>query len=242
VSKEFSAADLAGRTTLFRKEERSFSIGDRIVALKNDPKLDLQNGTLGVIRELDEKGAMLVDLGDRKVRLDLQKLRQVDHAYAVTIHKSQGSTVEHSIMYAPARHGKVLEKEPDLAPEDFGRTSYNALNVAVTRAHFGTRVFTNSIADLTRSVQTVDGKTSTLSRLREPERDISSGISEQNERRPKPELRMKIENLQRVMLRPEVGVQKIPSLGHVVPCISGAQIAGHGPRDCSAAKDSGATA
>jgi len=107
VSKEFSAADLAGRTTLFRKEERSFSVGDRIVALKNDAKLDLQNGTLGVIRELDEKGGMLVDLGERMVQLDLKKYRQVDHAYAVTIHKSQGSTVEHSIMYAPVRPEKV---------------------------------------------------------------------------------------------------------------------------------------
>ena len=219
VSKEFSAADLAGRTTLFREEERNFSVGDRIVALKNDAKLDLQNGTLGVIRELDEKGGMLVDLGERKVQLDLKKYRQVDHAYAVTIHKSQGSTVEHSIMYAPVRPEKVSEKEPDRAPEEYGRTSYNALNVAVTRARFGTRVFTNSIAGLTRSVETVDGKTSTLTRLREPERDLPRSFLEKNEVQPKRGLRMEIEILERAMLRPEAGVRRAPSLEHVVPML-----------------------
>ena len=219
VSKEFSAADLAGRTTLFRKEERSFSVGDRIVALKNDSKRDLQNGTLGIIRELDEKGGMLVDLGDRKVQLDLKNYRQIDHAYAVTIHKSQGSTVEHSIMYAPVRPEKVPGKEIDRAHEEYGRTSYNALNVAVTRARFGTRIFTNSIAGLTRSVEMVDGKTSTLTRLREPKRDLSPRIFDKNAERPKRELRMKIENLERAMLRPEAGVRKAPSLEHVVPML-----------------------
>ncbi|WP_214608074.1 MobF family relaxase [Geoanaerobacter pelophilus] len=224
VSKEFSAADLAGRTTLFRKEERRFSVGDRIVALKNDAKLDLQNGALGVIRELDDKGAMLVDLGDRQVRLDLEKYRQLDHAYAVTIHKSQGSTVEHSIMYAPVRPGKGPEKEIDGAAEEYGRTSYNALNVAVTRARFGTRVFTNSIEGLTRSVETVDGKTSTLAKVREPKRNISPVLLEKIEGRPGPGLSLKIENLQRVMLRPEAGVRKMPSLEHVVPML---RVPGH---------------
>ena len=218
VSKEFSAADLAGRTTLFRKEERSFSVGDRIVALKNDAKLDLQNGTLGVVQELDDRG-MLVDLGDRKVQLDLKKYRQIDHAYAVTIHKSQGSTVEYSIMYAPVRPEKMTEKEIDLAPEEYGRTSYNALNVAVTRARFGTRVFTNSIAGLTSSVEMVDGKTSTLTKLREPEHDISRSTMERIKTEPVRELQKSIGNLERVMLRPGEGVRKAPSLEHVLPTL-----------------------
>ena len=78
VSKEFSAAGLAGRTTLFREEGRSFSVGDRIVALKTDAKLDLQNGTLGVIRELDEKGGCWSSWKTGK-RLDLKTYRQIDH-------------------------------------------------------------------------------------------------------------------------------------------------------------------
>ena len=169
-----------------------------------------------MIRELDEKGGMLVDLGDRKVRLDLKTYRQIDHAFAVTSHQSQGSTVEHSTMYAPVRPDKFSEKEIDRAHEEYGRTSYKALNVAVTRARFGTRVFIISIAGLTRSAEVVDGKTSTLTRLREPEHVLSRSILERNDVQPRRELRMKIENLERVMLRPEAGVRKVPSMEHVV--------------------------
>ncbi|TSK07303.1 MAG: hypothetical protein FPO08_11875 [Geobacter sp.] len=61
VTKEFSAAEMAGKT-LYCEEERNFSAGDRVVLLKNDTKLDLQNG------------CALVDLGDRKVEIDLSQV------------------------------------------------------------------------------------------------------------------------------------------------------------------------
>ncbi|QWV98959.1 hypothetical protein KP003_06840 [Geomonas nitrogeniifigens] len=50
--------------------------------------------------------------------------------------------------------------------------SYNALNVAVTRARFGTRVFTNSIDDLERS-ELIDGKSSTRGKAMAPAREIT---------------------------------------------------------------------
>ncbi len=102
VTKEFSAAELPGRTTLLREEERSFSVGDRIVALKNDRGLGVQNGSLGGVREIDGT-RMRIDLEGREVTLDLTTYRHIDHAYAVTIQKSQGATLEHSILYAPVQ-------------------------------------------------------------------------------------------------------------------------------------------
>jgi len=77
--------------------------GNRIITLKNYRELGVRNGTLGVVRDLDEAGRVLVDMGGREVTLDLKKYRQVDHAYAVTIHKNQGATVEHSMMFALVR-------------------------------------------------------------------------------------------------------------------------------------------
>ena len=173
VTAEFSAAEMAGKTGLFREEQRNFAVGDRVVALKNDKKLDLENGDLGIIRELDPGGRAVLDLGGRRIELDLSRYRQVDHAYAVTYQKSQGSTVEYSIMVAPVRpepeRGKG-ESEPSPAGETYGHLSYNSLNVAVTRAQFGTHVFTNSLAGFTKAVQVVDINSSTLTQDLEPEK------------------------------------------------------------------------
>jgi hypothetical protein len=63
VTKDFSSVEMAGKTMLYREEERRFAIGDRIIALKNDRELRVQNGSLSVMKDLDEKGRALVDLG-----------------------------------------------------------------------------------------------------------------------------------------------------------------------------------
>ncbi|WP_224958372.1 ATP-dependent DNA helicase [Geomonas subterranea] len=184
VTKEFSAADMAGKTALYREEERHLSAGDRIVLLKNDSRLDVQNGTLGTIREIDLAGGALVDLDGRAVRIDLKRYRHLDHAYALTIYKSQGATVEHSILYAPCRSEEAKTRpaeERQAAPEEqYGRTTYNALNVAVTRAQYGTRIFTNSMEGLVRSVETVEEKSTTLQgRFAGTERRLGEKIGKQ---------------------------------------------------------------
>ena len=166
VTKNFPAAEMAGKTTAYREEERFFSAGDRIVALKNDRTLHLQNGSLGVVRSIDSDGVALVDFAGRQVALDLKRYPHLDHAYAVTIHKGQGATVEHSIWFAPVRTGRVERGEfGEKARESFGRASYNAFNVAVTRAQYGATVFTNSVSNLAREVEQVDVKSSSLNRV-----------------------------------------------------------------------------
>ena len=220
VQKEFSAAELAGKTSLYREEERRFAVGDRIVALKNEAKLDLQNGAMGTIRELDERGRALVDLGDRQVALDLTRYRQLDHAYAVTIHKSQGATVEHSIMFATVRpeREKMRGEEVEPSPaEPYGRASYNALNVAVTRAQFGAHVYTNSVQGLARSVELVDEKSSTLKKTPAPEREPGHEPPGRDWMR---ELEQKTRELERSIRGPrrEPGQEKIlPPIGVKLP-------------------------
>jgi conjugative relaxase-like TrwC/TraI family protein len=177
VTRTFSAQELAGKSALYREEERSFAAGDRIVALKNDRGLELRNGDLGTIRELDRGGKAVVDLGGRRVEIDLTRYRQVDHAYAVTIHKSQGATVEHSVMVALVRPAPAHGSDLETGRESYGHASYNALNVAVTRAQFGTHIFTNSVEGLAKAVETVDVKTSTLDRTREAAREVAHEVS-----------------------------------------------------------------
>jgi hypothetical protein len=78
-----------------RVEQRRFAVGDRIQFRARDRSLDVANGTLGTIKKLDhERAVATVEVGPRRFRLDLKEPRALDHAYAVTSHRSQGLSRE----------------------------------------------------------------------------------------------------------------------------------------------------
>ena len=81
----------------FRTEDdmRSFAPGDQVVFLKNENSLGVNNGMIGRIVEAGA-GRFVAEVGDEKtiVEIDQRFYRNVDHGYATTIHKSQGSTID----------------------------------------------------------------------------------------------------------------------------------------------------
>jgi exodeoxyribonuclease V alpha subunit len=77
-----------------RSGKRVFRLGDRIIHNKN--KGQLSNGDIGRITDIytDEDGTELARLAfpdGRHVEYNSDELEMVEHAYATTIHKSQGS-------------------------------------------------------------------------------------------------------------------------------------------------------
>lgn len=54
---------------LFNFRGNSFKIGDKVVCTKNDYDLDLRNGNIGIVKELNEK-RMVVDFDGREVPFD----------------------------------------------------------------------------------------------------------------------------------------------------------------------------
>lgn len=80
--------------------ERQFAAEDRILFLRNERSLGVKNGTLGTVEKAtaDQLNVRL-DSGAR-VEVDLKTYAHVDHGYAVTIHKAQGVTVDHSHILA----------------------------------------------------------------------------------------------------------------------------------------------
>jgi ATP-dependent exoDNAse (exonuclease V) alpha subunit len=87
-------------------EERSYgpvtvAVGDRVIARNNERDLDIDNGTRGTIRHLDERGIV--------IETDAHLIRElpagyvsehVEHAYALTGHGMQGTTVEQATVVA----------------------------------------------------------------------------------------------------------------------------------------------
>jgi exodeoxyribonuclease V alpha subunit len=80
-------------------------IGDRIIWTKNDYTLGIFNGTQGVVVNLRRgKGMDLILEDGREVEIESSKMVNVEVAYAMTIHKSQGSEWPYVIMVASSSH------------------------------------------------------------------------------------------------------------------------------------------
>jgi len=69
-----------------------FRIGDKVIQTSNNYDKEVFNGDIGRLRSLDkEEKRAVVRFGKREVIYDFGELDELELAYAITIHKSQGS-------------------------------------------------------------------------------------------------------------------------------------------------------
>lgn len=93
-----------------------YRVGDKILNLVNDIDNNIYNGDIGFIEEvnLDSKtDFIIINYYNHRVSYKRDNLITVTHAYAISIHKSQGSEFEHVIMpisnsYARMLYNKLL--------------------------------------------------------------------------------------------------------------------------------------
>jgi len=82
-------------------DERPYQAGDEIICLRNDYRLGVRNGDRATVERVDpDRRTMRVRLDDGLRTLPAQYLEagHVAHAYATTIHKSQGMTVDRCLV------------------------------------------------------------------------------------------------------------------------------------------------
>jgi exodeoxyribonuclease V alpha subunit len=110
---------IGGEGGEFRLGERAWRVGDRVVHTRNDYEKEVFNGDMGRVVHLDE-GGLVVDFGDRRVTYAPGELSDLLPAFAITVHRSQGS--EYDAVVLP------------LLPQHFLMLQRNLLYTAVTRA------------------------------------------------------------------------------------------------------------
>jgi len=90
---------------------RSFRVGDRVLQIRNNYEKDVFNGDLGWILNFDsEECELVVDFDGRKARYDLDELDELVPAYAISVHKSQGSEYPAVIMPVVTQHFMLLQR------------------------------------------------------------------------------------------------------------------------------------
>ncbi|MFH1680436.1 MAG: ATP-dependent RecD-like DNA helicase [Candidatus Eisenbacteria bacterium] len=103
-----------------RRDDRILRMGDKVIQLRNNYGLEVFNGDVGRIMDIDPSAEELeVFFGGRRVRYPFGHLDELTLAYAVSVHKSQGS--EYRAVVAP------------LLGEHFPMLQRNLLYTAITR-------------------------------------------------------------------------------------------------------------
>ena len=100
---------------------RVFRTGDRVMQIRNDYDRKVFNGDLGIVETIDtENHVVMVNFDGRLVSCETTQLEEVVHAYAISIHKSQGSEFPVVVIPLLMQHYMMLQR--------------NLLYTAVTRA------------------------------------------------------------------------------------------------------------
>ena len=94
------------------KEKCNVYRGDRILVLKNNYDLDIFNGNVGEVLEVNSKDKSIVaDFGHGEVEIKDKALEDLDLGYAISTHKSQGSTLPYVVCCIDNTHYVMLNRE-----------------------------------------------------------------------------------------------------------------------------------
>ena len=122
----------------------AMAVGEMVMFTKGDRDLGVKNGTTGTVSNLHE-GTVTVTLENGRTtefsaRQDADKGTHVDYGYAVTVHKSQGMTVDQSFVLA----------DPGMTKENLG--------VAMTRHRHEANIYASAeqFADMAAMVKALD--------------------------------------------------------------------------------------
>jgi AAA domain len=135
-------------------EDRVFSIGDRvetraIIRLPDQEMKRIDNGTQGIITEIDEQGAKVRwTRTGKESYLKNDDIRFVDHAYAHTSYKEQGATNHREIIAVSETGAKVFNRE--------------AAYVAASRAKDNTEIVTADRERMMKNAGKEVGKTTAV--------------------------------------------------------------------------------
>ena len=88
-----------------------FRVGDRVMQLRNNYDKDVYNGDIGFVKAVsDGDRSMVVNFEGRPVRYEAGDLDELVLAYAMTIHKSQGSEYPAVIVIMHTQHYVMLQR------------------------------------------------------------------------------------------------------------------------------------
>lgn len=104
-----------------QRGERIFVEGDKVMQVRNNYNKEVYNGDIGFVSAIHDADKIVdISFDNNTIPYSYEELIELVHAYAITVHKSQGSEYKAVIMPLTTQHYIMLQK--------------NLLYTAVTRA------------------------------------------------------------------------------------------------------------
>ena len=133
---------------IMKMGEKEFRLGDRVIQRRNNYDLEVFNGDIGIISSIDNQEMKLAvsynnSQEARNVYYEKQDIMDLDLAYAITIHKSQGSEFDVVIIPVVMQHFTMLYR--------------NLIYTALTRAK-KMAIFVGTRKALGIAVKNIDNK------------------------------------------------------------------------------------
>jgi ATP-dependent exoDNAse (exonuclease V) alpha subunit len=164
--------------SVYRDQEKAFSVGDRIQFTAPNHELKIANRELGTVENIAPDGTMRLKLDSgRSMDYEPHRHPHLDHGYAVTSYSSQGQTAERVL----------IQVDTDLAAKDLlnSRMAY----VSISRGEWDAQLFTNNREKLPQALGHDVSHQSALKpdiaiasmhqesvRSQQPERDLGLGM------------------------------------------------------------------
>lgn len=90
---------------------RLYKLNDKVMQIANNYDKEVYNGDIGRITAIDEEAQeIVVSIDNREITYDFSELDELVHAYAVSIHKSQGSEYSAVVIPILTQHYILLQR------------------------------------------------------------------------------------------------------------------------------------
>jgi len=90
---------------------REFRLRDKVMQVRNNYDKDIYNGDIGLVKDFDRKAyKVVVDFDGRPVVYAREEMNELVHAYAISVHKSQGSEYQAVVIPLLTQHYIMLQR------------------------------------------------------------------------------------------------------------------------------------
>jgi exodeoxyribonuclease V alpha subunit len=87
-----------------------FIVGDKVMQVKNNYEKGVFNGDIGIITKIVDDDQVIVKFQDAEIEYSASNLDEIQPAYCISIHKSQGSEFKAVVIPVSAQHYIMLQR------------------------------------------------------------------------------------------------------------------------------------